>query len=105
MINSFVIRIYNNGIFIGYIKEYRLHRNRLYRFKKTKNIDKCMKYPKWTSEYIIEKISRQLDICHYYKSSFKFESRLITNREIRSSKLNVLDKKIIRTGIFKNKIL
>ena len=44
MIDSFVIKIYNNSIFVGYIKDTRLHRNGYYRFNKTKNIDKCMKY-------------------------------------------------------------
>jgi len=106
MIDSFVIKIYNNSIFVGYIKDTRLHRNGYYRFNKTKNIDKCMKYhTKWNSDAIVEKLSRNFDILHYYKSSYKFECKLITNQEIRLSKLNVLNKKIIKIGIFKNRIL
>jgi len=103
---NFVIKIYKDDLFVGYIKNIRVHRNRQYRFIKTKNIDKCMKYKtECYIKHVIAKISNQLDISHYYKSSYKFESKLITNQEIRLSKLNVLDKKIIRMGIFKNKIL
>ena len=106
MIDSFVIKIYNNSIFVGYIKDTRLHRNGYYRFNKTKNIDKCMKYKtECYIKHVIAKISNQLDISHYYKSSYKFECKLITNQEIRLSKLNVLNKKIIKIGIFKNRIL
>jgi len=35
---KYVIKIYYDGKFIGYVKNYRRHRNDKYRFNKTKNI-------------------------------------------------------------------
>ena len=34
----YVLRVYRDDEFIGYVKDHRFHRNKKYRFNKTKNI-------------------------------------------------------------------
>jgi hypothetical protein len=99
-----VILIYLNNDFVGYVKDYRIYRNKKYRFNKTKNINIASKFIfKDKCEDACNKLNNLRDVI--YTKSYNFKCGIITNQEIRRSKLSVLKIIIIREGIFKNKII
>jgi len=100
--SAYVISVYLNEDFVGYIKDYRIHRNKKYRFNKTKNINIASKFIfKYKCENACDNLNNLRD--DTYKS-YNFKCGEITNQEVRKSKLNVLKIVKIREGIFKNKI-
>lgn len=103
--SRYVLRVYRDDEFIGYVKDYRFHRNKKYRFNKTKNvINASIFLSKSSADVVKNKLDNFRDkLCQY--KAFTFKVILITSKEIRLSKLNLLNKVIIREGIFKNRIL
>lgn len=103
-VGNYIVIVYLNGDFVGYVKEYRLHRNKKYRFDKTKNINKALKF---VATNIAEKATDQLNNFRddIYNNFYTFKHSEITNQELRRSKLSVLKIVKIREGIFKNKIV
>ena len=98
-----VILVYLNNYFVGYIKDYRIYRNKKYRFNKTKNINIASKFIfKDKCEDACNKLNNLRDVI--YTKSYNFKCGVITPQEIRRSKLSVLKIVKIREGIFKNKI-
>ena len=100
---KYVIKIYYDGKFIGYVKNYRRHRNDKYRFNKTKNI-KTASYFTFV-EQIENNLNNKRDML-YYNEKFSFKGAKVTKQEIRNSKihlLNVIKDYKSREGIFKNK--
>lgn len=97
----YVISVYKNNDFIGYIKSVRKHRNEKYRFEKTKDIDSALKY---RDHFIClgKTIQLKEDGDNIY-NNYVFVVTTITSQEIRKSKLNVLEHKEIKTGLFKIK--
>lgn len=103
-ISSYVIKIYANDKFLGYLKNYRLHRNAKYRFERTLNVDKAIKFsPESVCKFIIIKIKYSLDNLRYCNMNYDFKCSELTNQEIRNSKLRHLNVVKIKQGIFKNK--
>jgi len=103
----YIINIYHEDKgFIGYIKSYRKHRNGKYRFTKTKNIAKALKYSHFGSAINVQIKLNQLESKDklYYNNSYFFIDAKLTEQEIRKSKLNVLKSVKIREGLFKKKI-
>jgi hypothetical protein len=103
-IGAYVLRVYHKDEFVGYIKNYRKHRNSKYRFNKTRNINKALtliyKYTWKEIQYKLEELGDKL----IYGNNFSFLITEITDQEIRKSKLHLLsiiknNKKV--TGIFK----
>lgn len=101
----FIICIYLDDNFIGYIKNYRFHRNKKYRFDRTKNVIKASKFgSKSGCEGACNKLNNLKDEL-IYNQKYSFKCTELTNQELRRSKLNVLNIVKIRKGIFKNKIV
>lgn len=101
-LNDFVIRIYKDDIFIGYLKDWRLHRNKKYRFNKTKNINNAIRYCSdivQNSEGVM-RIVKDLDFLHH-GGSIKLKCVKVTEQELRKSKLYYLSVIKVREGIFK----
>jgi len=97
---SYNIKIYNNDLFVGYVKSYRKYDSG-YRFYITKNIQKSLQYK---SESLI---LRAIDSLTNNRDKlleigiYTFKSSNVTNQDIRMSKLNILKRVKIRKGIFK----
>lgn len=101
---KYIIKIYRNDVFIGYLKSYRKHRNNKYRFEKTLNINDCMRFfSNNETDKILNKLKNLLDLVLYFKDNFSFKTSELTEQEIRNSKLRVLNVLKIKEGIFKNK--
>ena len=99
-----VILVYLNDDFVGYVKDYRIYRNKKYRFNKTRNINKAIKFIfKDKCETACNNLNNLRDTT--YTKSYSFKCGQVTNQEIRRSKLSVLKIVKIREGIFKNKII
>ena len=101
--NNYIIKIYRDNIFIGYVRSYRKRRNGKYRFEKTKNISLALEYTNSTglADNVTMKLNSSMIDKLYYKGSYCFKVSKITDKEIRKSKLNILEKVKIREGIFK----
>ena len=65
--NKYLISIYYNNKFIGYVKDFRLHRNNLYRFNKTKNINKAIDY----NDSLFFKLNNLRDLLYHEKVFLK----------------------------------
>jgi len=101
MKKEYVLRVYRNDKFIGYIKTYRKFSNAKYRFEKTKNINEAIKFVAEHSCNILRiKLSEFIDKL-IFDDSYTFKSHKITDKEIRKSKLYLLNTIVIREGIFK----
>ena len=94
------IKVYNDDLFVGYIKSYRKFNN-LYRFEITKNFYKSLQY-KYESDInkTIDKLTNSRDKLLEI-GNYTFKLSLLTDKEIRKSKLNILKIVKIRKGIFK----
>ena len=101
------IKVYNDDLFVGYIKSYRKFNN-LYRFEITKNFYKSLQY-KYESDInkTIDKLTNSRDKLTNSRDklleigNYTFKLSLLTDKEIRKSKLNILKIVKIRKGIFK----
>jgi hypothetical protein len=100
-LTDFVVRVYINDKFSGYLKEYRLHRNKKYRFNKTKNINNAIKFlnPIHCGE-VIDRIIDTIDKLHHI-NKVELKCIRVTEQELRKSKLYLLNTIIEREGIFK----
>lgn len=98
---KYLIKIKYKDKFVGYIKNYRLHRNCKYRFNKTKNIKKSMFFDMRVCSNILDKLQTKIDNLYYKNYSFEIYS--ISKKDIRKSKLQILKNKKIKNGILKNK--
>lgn len=99
----YLVKVYKDTKFVGYIKSYRTLRTGLYCFEKTKNIDLALRYLSLSeSDRVKNKLTNKRDMLRY-SVSYIFESVIITPQEIRFSKLSVLKTKKIKNGLFKNK--
>jgi hypothetical protein len=99
-LGDYVIRVYTNDNFSGYLKDYRLHRNRKYRFNKTKNINNVLKLPAPIfCQEVIDYIIDNIDKLHHI--NIRLECVKVTEQELRKSKLYLLNTIIEREGIFK----
>lgn len=99
--NRFIIKIYKNNVFVGYVISYRKGRNG-YAFKKSKYIHKAASY---IQKVDIERVKFKLTkLGTILNDDYFFEIIQITDQEIRFSKLSVLKTKRIKSGLFKNKI-
>lgn len=97
----FVINVYYEGEFLGYVKDYRII-NSKYRFNRTKNLNIAQKFKiKSLCNKAEEKLNNNLDI--YYSKLYTFKSVQINEQEIRRSKLNTLKFSNVKIGILKNK--
>lgn len=103
MDKTYIIRVYFNDDFVGYVKDYRIYRNKKYRFNKTKNINKAYRFNLWICETACDKLNNLRD--DIYTKAYNFKCGEITDQELRRSKLSVLKIIKIREGIFKNKII
>ena len=105
MINpTYIVKIYLDDKFVGYLKSYRLHRSAKYRFEKTLNVGKAIKFsPEDVCKRAVFKLENYLDKLRYCNSNYHFDSSELTNQELRSSKLRRLNVVVIKEGIFKNK--
>lgn len=102
---SYIIKIYLDDKFIGYLKSYRKHRNARYRFERSLNVEKAIKFsPEAVCKMTILKLVYSLDTLKYCNTNYDFQCAELTNQEIRCSKLKHLNSVKIREGIFKNKI-
>lgn len=100
--DKYVIKIYKNDVFAGYVKSNRLSRNGEYRFTRTKNINECISTESYfTILGVFNKVSILGD--KIYNRNCEFRILKITEQEMRNSKLSVLKNKVIREGIFKNR--
>ena len=100
--NHFIIKVYKNDIFVGYVISYRKGRNG-YVFRKSKYIHKAANYiQKIEIERVKFKLTKLGNVI--LNSDYFFEITQITDQEIRFSKLSVLKTKRIKGGLFKNKI-
>ena len=98
---KYIVKIYHNNEFIGYIKSYRKFRNSKYRFVRTIKINDAMQFPyKANTDMIVWKLSKLKDTL-YYNDLYTFETGELTDQEIRKSKLEFLGIVKIREGIFK----
>jgi len=83
----------------------RYHRNRRFRFDRTKNINNATKFSlKYNCESATFKLNNLRDDLIYNKKT-SFRCVELTNQELRRSKLSFLNIVKIREGIFKNKII
>lgn len=98
---KYLIKIKYKNKFVGYIKNYRLHRNYKYRFNKTKNIDKAMYFDMRVCSNILDKLQTRIDNLYY--NDYSFEIYSISKKDIRKSKLQILKNKKIKNGVLKNK--
>lgn len=101
----YVIRVYLNDIFCGYVKNYRFHRSKKYRFDKTKNVNNASKFGSISGcEAACIKLNKLRDDLVYYNKKFNFKCVELTKQEVRKSKLSFLNIVKIKEGIFKNEI-
>jgi len=98
---KFVIKIYHNDIFIGYLKKYRKCRNDKYRFERSVNVNDSLQFSyKGHTDLIKYKLTNLKDPI-YYNDSYTFKESELTDQEMRKSKLEFLNVVKIRYGIFK----
>jgi len=103
-VDIYIICVYLNDAFVGYVKSWRFHRNKKYRFDKTKNVNNASKFgTKSGGDRAANKLNNLLDELIYNKK-FNFKCVELTNQELRRSKLSFLNIVKIREGIFKTKI-
>jgi len=101
--NVYIICVYIDDTFVGYVKNWRFHRNKKYRFDKTKNVNNASKFgTKGGCDGATNKLNNLRD--DIYNKKFSFKCSELTNQELRRSKLNFLNIVKIREGIFKKKI-
>ena len=100
--DCYILKISKNCEFLGYVSSYRKNRNGLYRFNKTKNLEKAIQFLNVNRAFITANNLNILKDKIYY-SSFFFEVSKITDKEVRKSKLNVLRYIKVKEGILKNK--
>lgn len=100
--NHFIIKVYKNDVFAGYVISYRKGRNG-YVFKKSKYIHKAASY---IQKVEIERVKFKLTNLgnSILNNDYFFEIIQINDQEIRFSKLTILKTKKIKSGLFKNKI-
>lgn len=92
-LGNYVLRVYLEDKFVGYVKTYRLHRNYKYRFEKTKNISNAwLTNNKIVCDQAKDKLTLFGDNLY---NNFKFEITKVTEQELRKSKLYLL-------GVVKN---
>jgi hypothetical protein len=102
-ITEYIIKIYKDDNFIGYLKNYRLIKSG-YRFNKTKNLSLANKSSFKGLLFIWrDKLETKLDN-FYHRGNYKFEISEITKQEVRKSKLNMLYLYKERSNILKQKI-
>ena len=101
-VNMYVVKVYKNDKFVGYVKSYRKLRTDLYSFERTKNINESIKYLSIIESCRLKiKLTNKRDKLRYV--NYYFDNVIISEQEIRLSKLNILKTKKIKTGLFKNK--
>ena len=101
---KYIVKIYHDNKFIGYIKSYRKCRNSKYRFVRTIKINDAMQFPyKANTDMIKWKLTNLKDPL-YYNNLYTFETGELTDQEIRKSKLEFLGIVKIREGLFKKVI-
>jgi hypothetical protein len=87
----YVLRIYRNDKFIGYVKTYRKQRNAKYRFEKTRNINNaCQIFLKVNCEHARDNLTFLRDKI-YDNEVYRFEVVKTTEQELRKSKLHLLN--------------
>jgi hypothetical protein len=102
IIDCYILKIYKNCEFLGYVMSYRKNRNGFYRLNKTKNLEKAIQFSNLPRASIAANSLNILKDTLYYDSYF-FKVSKITDKEIRKSKLNVLSYIKVKEGILKNK--
>ena len=97
----FTVNVYHDDKgFIGYVKSYRKHRNGKYHFTKTKNIAEALKYSNIELTTNIQlKLTESREKLLYNDSL----SVILTDQEIRKSKLMILKNITPKYGLFKMK--
>ena len=101
LIGKYVLGVYQNEKFLGYVSNYRIL-NSQYRFNKTKNLYKSQIFlTKYFCESAEYKLSVHLD-CIHHLTPVVFKIIEIDEQELRKSKLNNLSYIKIRYGILKN---
>lgn len=100
LIGKYILGVYKNEIFLGYVSNYKIVNYR-YRFNKTKNLYKSQLFLNISfCESVKCKLSTNLDhIYHLTPVTFKIIE--IDDQELRKSKINNLSYCKIKTGIFK----
>jgi hypothetical protein len=100
-LSRYIVKIYRDDIFLGYVKSYRKYINGKYRFEKTKNIFNALSYISIVEcNSLKNKLTLRRDML-IYNNSYYFKVDIITEQEIRKSKIKILDKIKIRKGVFK----
>ena len=67
----YIIRVYFNDDFVGYVKDYRIYRNKKYRFNKTRNINKAYKFNFSVCENACNKLNNLRDDIYTKAYNFK----------------------------------
>jgi hypothetical protein len=92
MENKFVIKVYYDDEFVGYVKNVRVTKNYKYRFTKTLNIYEAKVSN--DDEYfktLMFKLLKKLDKLYHYNRFYSFGSYKITSQDVRESKLKILN--------------
>lgn len=106
LLDNFVVKIYRDDVFIGFVRSYRKHRNGLYLFEKTKNLNNALIFNDLISSLYCEThLKDELDKIYYFNKNNYFKTIKIDSQDIRLSNLNILRNRKIKLGILKNKEL